>query len=81
MKEKTGVKDMKGKEILEGDVLEDVVPSKGIVMMCGGIYVVSTDFEGEDIRNIEMSDDLVESLITNNQMVVIGNIHDTPNLV
>ena len=80
MKEPTGVNDMYGKAILEGDVLIDVLPSKGIVVRLeDGQYIVTSDFLGRDIRQIGNSDLLNDDLIKDNKMSVIGNIHDNPD--
>ncbi|PLR72184.1 YopX family protein [Bacillus sp. UMB0728] len=81
MKEDTGVKDLNGKPVLEGDVLADKVPSKGIVIFSEDQFVVTSDFDGRDIRQVSHSDLLNENLILDNNMYVIGNIHDKPDLV
>ena len=82
MKESTGVNDMYGRAILEGDVLIDVLPSKGIVVRLeDGRYVVTSDFQGRDIRQVGHSDLLNDFLIKDHKMTVIGNIHDNPDIV
>ena len=78
----TGVKDLRGKPILEGDVIADNIPSKGIVVEVEqGVFVVTSNYNSRDIRQIGHSDVLCEDLVRYNEMVVIGNIHDTPDIV
>ncbi|WP_446936673.1 YopX family protein [Lysinibacillus fusiformis] len=82
MKENTGVNDLNGKAIREGDILIDNLPSKGIVVrLKDGQYVVTSDFQGRDIRQIENSDSLNAYLIKDHEMTSIGNIHDNPNIL
>ncbi|MFL1998371.1 YopX family protein [Lysinibacillus irui] len=82
MKENTGVNDLNGKAILEGDILVDNLPSKGIVVRLeDGQYAVTSDFQGRDIRQIENSDLLNTYLIKDHEMTSIGNIHDNPNIL
>jgi hypothetical protein len=81
MKEHTGIKDWNGNFILEGDVLSDKVPSNGIVVYSEGKYLVTSDFQGRNIMQLGHSDLLNERLVNDNEMVVIGNIHDDPSIV
>jgi YopX protein len=77
MKEETTIRDANDKLIREGDILEDNVPSKGIVKLSEGQFWVTTDYHGRDINAFDSECDLLsEGLISCNHMVVTGNIHD-----
>jgi hypothetical protein len=74
--EKSGVKDLNGKMIREGDLLLDRTPSKGIVVFSKGEFWVTSDYQDRDITILDSDCDLLnEDLIFINKMVVVGSIY------
>lgn len=72
----TNLKDITGITIKLNDILEDNVPSKGIVMFHEGELLLTTNFEGRDIQSTDTADKLDQALVDDNHMRIIGNVVD-----
>jgi uncharacterized phage protein (TIGR01671 family) len=80
----TGLKDQNGKEIYEGDILQCHHNTNGSVFFHDGAFRLSSDqceTVLEDIQTYDDHDDLNFYLIEDNNLVVIGNIYDNPELL
>jgi uncharacterized phage protein (TIGR01671 family) len=73
----TGLLDKNGKEIYEGDVLADAksIYRPQVVFEDGRFAFAFTYENGHDVAPCQ------EWYITNNQLEVIGNIHENPELL
>ena len=79
----TGLKDKNGKEIYEGDIVENVVEGNGVIYfsnIIGGFLVkrnkISTCINAKEVFNDKFSD-----MIMISRDEVIGNIYENPTLV
>lgn len=77
----TGLKDKNGEEIYEGDILECHHKTKGNVFFHDGSYGLSSDQCEFDLDDIQSYDSLNQYLIEDNNLIVIGNIHENPELL
>lgn len=77
----TGLKDSKGVEIYEGDILRCYHWTNGFVFYLDGSYHVSSDQVSLDYENHTTYDHLNSDLIADNTLIVIGNIYDNPELL
>lgn len=83
----TGLKDKNGRRIFEGDIVtdEDVWPMRGVVTFGEGTYDSGIyRYNGWYVRDERFGRDrcaLVDYDDEWNKFVVIGNIHDNPELV
>ena len=79
----TGLKDNNGKEIYEGDIVknlsEDGYPIRGLVFYDDGSFKVTSSHA--DITNKNIYDILDENLIEDNNMKIIGNKYENPELL
>lgn len=73
----SGIKDIRGKIIKEGDILIDNIPTKGIVKIIDGKYLVTSNYKGRDINLVDDDCDLLsEVLIKYNDMEIVGSIYN-----
>ncbi|GAB6499803.1 MULTISPECIES: YopX family protein [Bacillus] len=77
----TGLKDKNGKEIYEGDILECHHKIKGNVFFHDGSYGISSEECELNVEDINTYDNLNVELINDNDLVVIGNIYENPELL
>jgi uncharacterized phage protein (TIGR01671 family) len=77
----TGLKDRNGKEIYEGDILECHHKTKGNVFFHDDSFRLSSDQCELNLEDIHSYDDLNQYLIEDNDLVVIGNIYENPELL
>lgn len=75
----TGLQDDTGKEIFEGDVINDKKNLKGKVFFKNGSFRVTSTYNGINDENYYDLMDL--DLIKDNNIVVIGNIYEDPELI
>lgn len=81
LRQYTGLKDKNGAEIYEGDILECHHKTKGNVFFHDGSYSLSSDQCEFDLDDIQSYDSLNQYLIEDNNLIVIGNIHENPGLL
>lgn len=74
----TGLKDVNGKEIYEGDIIKDNLSSLGIVKFINGSYRLSSDYQGLSIQVFSDADFLNEDLINDNNLAIFGNVYENP---
>lgn len=77
----TGLIDKNGREIYEGDILTCHHDSPGKVFYHDGGFKLSSDQCPLDLENANSYDSLYEDLIIDNNLAVIGNIHENPELL
>ena len=77
----TGLRDINGKEIYEGDILECHHKTKGNVFFHDSSFRLSSDQCELNIEDIHSYDDLNQYLIEDNDLVVLGNIYENPELM
>ena len=80
----TGLTDKNGEKIFEGDIVKSVFNKESYVVLCGE-YVYETDYTGEMhgfyLENIRKKYDVSPFGCSYNWAVIIGNIHDNPELI
>ena len=74
--EYTGLKDKNDVEIYDGDILKTYHDGNKIVHFYRGAFCI--DFENRDVGGVNS---VSLSYLNTNQMEVIGNIHENPNLL
>lgn len=88
----TGLKDKNGKKVYEGDIIEfsydiftgnfDTKVGKGIVeFIFGAFYIKPYEIEGEKIKDIENEEWFLLYSVNEDDLEVIGNIYDNPELL
>jgi uncharacterized phage protein (TIGR01671 family) len=77
----TGLKDKNGKEIYEGDILECHHKTKGIVFFHDGSFRLSSDQCELNLEDICTYDDLNQDLVEDNNLVIVSNIYENPELL
>lgn len=79
----TGLRDCKGKEIYEGDILSFTVfdvfggdrQHRGAVIYCGSRFMIWLSLDGEDCLDLDW---VIEQ---DDELEIIGNINDNPELI
>lgn len=79
----TGLRDCKGKEIYEGDILSSIIFDAfggdrqhiGIVRYCGSSFMIWLSLDGEDCLYLDWVID------KDDELEMIGNIYDNPELI
>lgn len=79
----TGLTDCKGKEIYEGDILDFTIfdvfggdrQYRGVVRYCGSCFMIWQPLDGEDCLDLDW---IIEQ---DDELEIIGNIYDNPELI
>lgn len=79
----TGLRDCKGKEIYEGDILSFTVfdvfggdrQHRGTVRYCGSRFMIWLSLDGEDCLDLDW---VIEQ---DDELEIIGNIYDNPEII
>ncbi|MGJ4013015.1 YopX family protein [Levilactobacillus brevis] len=74
LEQSTGLKDVNGKEIYEGDIVRYTRWTDKV----GIVEYIQPEFE---LRNIGVNFDISPTLSMNHEMKVIGNVHENPELL
>lgn len=78
----TGLKDKNGKEIYEGDIIDNERGGyQGVVEFCGGAFIHRNDPLGFYVEDGEIQGSRLEMLDTSTWAIIIGNIHENPELL
>jgi uncharacterized phage protein (TIGR01671 family) len=81
-----GLKDKKGREIYEGDILQEDYGKKRLykVFSVNGGFAINQfqdDFNKENIVFYESTADMQNASFIESSLIIIGNIYETPNLL